>query len=129
MPARHGYPLFFNLLEFFVAAVRVGRSSAHFTESSAAMPCTAFAYISTMMYLLTASAAPRRAGPALASEAAAHRRDAVWRYDRVDLPQFVVLPHLRRADREPLLRTEPLRVHLLDRNQRRKSFAAFWFWE
>jgi hypothetical protein len=23
MPARHGYPLFFNLLEFFVAAVRV----------------------------------------------------------------------------------------------------------
>src|SRR5713101_5446020 len=75
------------------------------------MPCTAFAYMSEMMYLEITSAALRR--PGIAGEAAAFRRGAERQHNWVFLPQRVVLPHLCRADREALLRHPPLLVDLL----------------
>jgi hypothetical protein len=53
-----------NQRDYGQAYIFTSSSWAHLTASSAGMPCTALAYMSTMMYLVTASAAARLGGPA-----------------------------------------------------------------
>ena len=46
------------------AQILTSSACAHLTASAAGMPCTAFAYMSVMMYLVTTSAAARLGRPA-----------------------------------------------------------------
>src|SRR5215469_17613426 len=72
------------------------------------MPCTAFAYMSTMTYLLITSPALRAAG--LAEQ----------RHDRIVFPDRIVLPHGGRTDRIALLRIEPSLVDRLGGDPRKE---------
>src|SRR5437764_3455605 len=104
-------------------------SWAHFTASSAGMPCTALAYISVMMYLDTTSAAlrPEGAGQPGAREVRITSRNGAMTGSSFHTGCF---DHSRAAGIEkPFCDTNHRSNTLRELIQRNRSFAAFWFFE
>src|SRR5579884_3306538 len=102
---------------------------AHFTASSAGMPCTAFAYISVMMYLETTSAALRPEGPGHpgAREVRITSRNGAMTGSSL---QTLCVDHSRAAGIEkPFCDTNQRSNTVRELAQRSRSLAAFWFFE